>query len=1434
VSDAGTYTLTLTASNGCFASTSVTITENVSVNAAIATDAPFIDCNNPDMVLTALGGVSYQWANGNTSDTLTVYVAGSYSVTVTASNGCSEIETITVAASLGAPTVSIDNNTGTTILGCNTNSISLTANGGVSYVWSNSLGNTADVTVLTQGLYTVTATGANGCVGTASINITQDNSLPVAAISAAGNATVITCLQPSIVLTASGNGSYQWDNGLDTPTITVTEGGIYSLTVTASNGCTNTTSITITENNTAPVASITNTTGNTVLSCGISFIAVSATGGGTYSWSGGLGSSANATITQPGTYVVTVTSSNGCSDTETIVITDDGSLPEISINASADALDCFTTAIDLTVTGANGTITWSVDGPDGTPCPGTPNPTLICSDFFDPICGCDGITYSNPCYAEREAGVLYYLPGECGSTDGATGITVSSPGVYTVTLIDANGCEAFDTYTIEENLEVPVATVASDSPICSNEDTEFTISGTAGDEVTYTLNGGTQQTITIAPNGSAAVIVEDPAGNQQIQLVSVSRGVCFNSLDVASTVVVNETPQAVAIGPAFNLCEDAVLSLNAAQSEGATFSWIGPGGFTSATAQVLIPSVDLTDAGDYILTASIGNCVDTDTITVVVVSPTTATQTAQVCVGQTFTLPDGVIVSTEGTYTSVIDNSNACDSTVTTILEVVTSFNVNLSSSICEGDSLLMPDGTYENNAGTFEFEYISSGGCDSIVTVELTVNPTYYATQIVSICAGEDYTLPNGQVVTLDDVYEVAYTTINGCDSIRAYDVNVLPVPATVNIALTLCPGDTQTLPDGQVVNADGVYTVELVAANSCDSLVVYTSTYYEDYTDTLEVVICNNDVFELPNGQLATETNAYIIYEEQSYFGCDSSLVYLVTELPALSSAQSVNLCYNEVFTTPDGNVVGADGEYEVFLTSSTGCDSLVTYQVQVGAQIIGEPQQRIACFGETALLPDGTEVSVSGEYVSILDAVNGCDSLIITNVVAFPFLFTEYSDFACEGEPYFLPDGSAATTEGIYPVELTSQFGCDSIVQVTVDFTPMVMVSIIPEADSLELCQGDTTLLIADGAMTYTWESSDGVLLTTEGAIVDIAPLDDAWVTVIGTGLACSARDSIYLTVNPAPALEIVAPNAICMGDSVTISASGADSLFWMPNEFISCASCDEITVSPAQSTVFTLSGYNGQCFGTTSLAMEVQEVPVSEVYGDTLVCAYSPADLFVFGGTTYVWSTGDTASAISVEPGETTIYTVVAISGICFDTSFITVEAIPLPQIDAGNDTLITLGGEVQLNATGGINYVWSPATDLSCTNCANPLAIPAESITYCVEGIAESGCSDTSCLRIEVTDECETFFIPNAFAPETGGHEMNDCFRVFGEECFGSMRIRIFDRWGELVYESTEFGDCWDGNYQGKKVNTGVFVYYFDGVLLNGEPFYRKGNVTVIR
>jgi gliding motility-associated-like protein len=349
-----------------------------------------------------------------------------------------------------------------------------------------------------------------------------------------------------------------------------------------------------------------------------------------------------------------------------------------------------------------------------------------------------------------------------------------------------------------------------------------------------------------------------------------------------------------------------------------------------------------------------------------------------------------------------------------------------------------------------------------------------------------------------------------------------------------------------------------------------------------------------------------------------------------------------------------------------------------------------------------------------------------------------------------------------------------------------------------------------------------------------MIEAYPTQSGYVSVEGSNFGCQASDSIYITVNALPEMQIIAPDAICMGDTVTISATGSDSLLWMNTDLLTCPSCAENEVSPSQQTVFMVGGWNGECYGTTSFVMDVQEVPVASVFGDTLVCAFNEAELFAMGGDAYIWSNGQTASSIIVAPGETTIYQVVALSGICSDTSMITVEAIPLPQIVTNSDTTISLGGQVQLFATGGVNYSWSPAVDLSCTSCANPIAIPSESITYCVEALSDRGCSDTTCVRIEVIDECETFFIPNAFAPERGGDALNDCFRPFGEECFASMRMRVFDRWGELVFESTDFESCWDGNYQGKKVNSGVFVYYFDAVLINGDPFYRKGNVTVIR
>lgn len=146
---------------------------------------------------------------------------------------------------------------------------------------------------------------------------------PTASITNNSGISVLTCVAPSISLTAAGGVSYHWNNNKGiTPSIIVSEPGTYTVTVTSANGCTDTESVVITENKIAPSAGITNNTGITALSCSQPSISLTATGGVSYSWNNGLGASPMVSINKTGTYTVTVTAANNCTDTETIVITD--------------------------------------------------------------------------------------------------------------------------------------------------------------------------------------------------------------------------------------------------------------------------------------------------------------------------------------------------------------------------------------------------------------------------------------------------------------------------------------------------------------------------------------------------------------------------------------------------------------------------------------------------------------------------------------------------------------------------------------------------------------------------------------------------------------------------------------------------------------------------------------------------------------------------------------------------------------------------------------------------------------------------------------------------------------------------------------------------------------------------------------------------------
>jgi len=253
----GSYSVTVTDSdNGCsITSESVVITQDITApNVSISAATTILTCNTQSIALTATaeGAASYLWSTGATTASINVTAAGTYTVTVTGSNGCSATATVTITGNSTQPSVVI---TGNAVLTCTTQSATLiataTVSGTASYLW-NTGATTATISVTAPGEYSVTVTdSSNGCSVTESVTVAQNTTPPVVNIS---GPTELNCNVTSITLNASGSivqgtASYLWNTGATTSSIVVNQAGEYTVVVTDSgNGCSSANSITVTEN----------------------------------------------------------------------------------------------------------------------------------------------------------------------------------------------------------------------------------------------------------------------------------------------------------------------------------------------------------------------------------------------------------------------------------------------------------------------------------------------------------------------------------------------------------------------------------------------------------------------------------------------------------------------------------------------------------------------------------------------------------------------------------------------------------------------------------------------------------------------------------------------------------------------------------------------------------------------------------------------------------------------------------------------------------------------------------------------------------------------------------------------------------------------------------------------------------------------------------
>jgi gliding motility-associated-like protein len=486
---------------------------------------------------------------------------------------------------------------------------------------------------------------------------------------------------------------------------------------------------------------------------------------------------------------------------------------------------------------------------------------------------------------------------------------------------------------------------------------------------------------------------------------------------------------------------------------------------------------------------------------------------------------------------------------------------------------------------------------------------------------------------------------------------------------------------------------------------------------------------------------------------------------------------------YTAPWGTVYTQSGAYTDTVRSINFCDTVKTLNLTITSTALNPPLVVTACSSYTAAW--GQVFTQSGIYTDTLTTINGCDSIVrvdltITgNIVLPPITVT-----ACS--TYTAPWGATYTQSGSYSDTLTSVNGCDSILRVNLTITG----TIVTPPVNVSACN----------SFTAPW----GTVYTQSGT------LSDTLTSINGCDSIVRINLSIFSNV-------IVPP--------VTVSACDSYNAPWgtMYNQSGSYSD--------------TLTTVNG-CDSVLSISLTVNNSPTLTTLSEPDTCSRETgaATAIASGGTgsyAYTWSNGTSGNSLTnVAAGNYTV-TVTDQNG-CTAVNQISISDVPPPVVNVSASSPVVLEGDtIQLTATGALTYLWSPSTGLSCTACPSPLAAPPQTITYQVTGTDGNGCSTTRSITIDVDIRCAELFVPSIFSPNGQGPGKNEQLCVLND-CIAEMDFGVYNRWGQLVFETKDPQQCWDGTKDGKEVSTGVYTFRLYAKLLNGVTVRKAGNVTLTR
>jgi gliding motility-associated-like protein len=429
-----------------------------------------------------------------------------------------------------------------------------------------------------------------------------------------------------------------------------------------------------------------------------------------------------------------------------------------------------------------------------------------------------------------------------------------------------------------------------------------------------------------------------------------------------------------------------------------------------------------------------------------------------------------------------------------------------------------------------------------------------------------------------------------------------------------------------------------------------------------------------------------------------------------------------------------------------------------------------------------------------------------------------------------------------------------GCTDTVRKTITVAlknrPAAVIQGPTEKCALENASFNANITSADAISFREWLLSNGAAGSGNTFTYNFSSAGNYTLRLIaGTVNGCYDTTYHNILIKPVPVIIAGPDITLCRGASTALTVAGGGNYQWGPLQGLSCTSCPSPVAAPLATTPYIVSGTNAQgCSASDTLVVTVIQPMHLLVSPNPRICIGDSALLNASGAASYTWSPAATLNNASISnpyatPTATTTYRVIGYDGhSCFtDTSYVTVNVGQKPTVNLGADLTLASGTQHPLIATitnGPIQqWLWTPATDLSCSTCPQPVATIKKDIIYTVKVTTAFGCEASDAIAIKVFCAESQVFIPNAFTPDGDG--VNDIVMVRGKGIVSVKHFRIFNRWGELVFEKSNFPPndksfAWDGKVKGKISQPEVFVYTAEAMCDNGSTFIFKGNISLIK